>query len=232
MIRKALITIGVVLIASAGWAAEAKGNFIGEKITYAIKQMGIKAGDATLSYVGPTEKDGKQYVLIIFLADGLNFYDEEKIYMDPQGFYPQIVERDLNIFGSKERITEYYDAPKGVVRIVKAADGKTSEQVIEKPGQLDNIYCFIYRYRRDGNFKVGDTLTVNLPTLDLKIKLEKETRISAAGKKYDAFFMQSDPSKYRLWFDKSDQRLPLRIDGAVGVGSTSMSMRKYESKGQ
>lgn len=204
--------------------------FIGEKITYSIRQMGIKAGEAVLTYVGPAEKDGKKYTLITFRADGLNFLDEEKIYADPKSLLPLIVERDLNIFGKKEKITEKYDTKKGEVRIVKVTSDNKEEMTIKKDGALDNIYCFIYRYRRDGNFEVGNKLTINLPTLDLVIKLQEKTEIAAGGKKRPAFYMQSDPKKYRLWFETGEDNIPLRIDGAVGFGNTSMVMKEYLSE--
>ncbi len=222
--------ICATLGASSVGAQNNLDDFVGEKITYTIKQMGVKAGEAVLSFEGPVTRDDKDYILITFKADGMNFFDFEKIYADPKTLLPQIVERDLNIFGSKEKITEYYDVQGGKVRVVKDALGKLAEQVIEKKGELDNIYCFIYRYRRDANFKEGDTIAINLPTMDLQIKLENKKAIVAAGKKYQAFFMQSTPSKYKLWFDISQQKIPLRIDGAVGVGSTTMTMKSYETK--
>ncbi|MCC6758644.1 MAG: DUF3108 domain-containing protein [Candidatus Omnitrophica bacterium] len=216
-------------VAPAGAQIDING-FIGEKITYSIKQMGVKAGEAVLSYEGPASKDDKEYVLIVFKADGMNFLDFEKIYADPVTLLPKIVERDVNIFGSKEQITEYYETETGRVRIVKTVKGKTTEQVITKKGGLDNIYCFIYRYRRDADPKPGESLAVNLPTVDLKLKLKEKMKLSAAGKKYDAVFIQSDPAKYKLWFDTGKQKIPLRIDGAVGVGSTTMTMKSYETK--
>ncbi len=205
-------------------------DFVGEKITYSIKQLGLKAGEAILTFEGPAAREDKDYLLIVFKATGINFLDSEKIYADPASLLPQIVERDLNIFGKKEQIIEYYEPQNGKVRVVKTVSGKTTEQVITKKGELDNIYCFIYRYRRDAEFKAGESLAINLPTMDLRIKLTEKVDIATAGKNYQAFFMQSTPSKYKLWFDVSRQKIPLRIDGAVGVGSTTMTMKSYETK--
>lgn len=224
------VLVGALLPLSSSWAENSLDDFVGEKITYSIRQVGLKAGEAVLSLEGLVHLDDKDYMLITFKAQGINFYDFEKIYADPKTLFPQIVQRDLNIFGSKEKIAEYYEPKDGKVRVVKQAGGKTSEQVIEKKGDLDNIYCFIYRYRRDSDFKAGDILSINLPTMDLKIGLEEKRAISAAGKKYEAFFLQSKPSKYKLWFDAGRQKIPLRIDGAVGVGSTTMTMKSYETK--
>src|SRR5437867_4279501 len=48
-------------------------NFKGEKITYAIRKLNVKAGTATLLFNGPAKIDGRDSVLITFTADGLNF---------------------------------------------------------------------------------------------------------------------------------------------------------------
>jgi hypothetical protein len=225
-----LLVFLLCLSCTAAFAQNDLNDFIGEKITYSIKQTGIKAGEAVLSYEGPATKEDKEYVLIVFKADGMNFFDLEKIYADPQTLLPKIVERDLNIFGKKEQITEYYESAAGKVRVVKTAKGKTSEQVISKKGDLDNIYCFIYRYRRDADPKPGASIAINLPTVDLQLKLKENTKLSAAGKKYDAVFIQSEPAKYKMWFDTGKQKIPLRIDGAVGIGNTTMTMKSYETK--
>lgn len=216
------IAILFLCIAAVNSAAqEPSPFFVGEKITYVIKNFGIKAGEATLVFKGPL---ADKTFLIVFRAESFNFLDEEKIFVNPETFLPVKVQRDLNIFGKKEKITEYYDPQKGVVRVVKVSGGKTTEQVIKKKGDLDNIYSFIYRYRRDGKFRIGDTLTMNLPTKDVEIGMLKKSKLKAAGKKFDAFFMQSNPKKYKVWFDSSDQRIPLRIDGSIGFGNTSMVM--------
>ncbi len=223
--------LGAILVAVSAQAANDLNEFIGEKITYSIKKIGMKAGEATLSYEGPVSRENRDFVLIVFKADGLNFLDSEKIYADPKTLLPQIVERDLDIFGKKEQIVEYYEPQNGRVRIVKTAEkGKKEEQVISKKGTIDNIYCFIYRYRRDAEFRVGDTVAINLPTMDIKIKVTQEVHLNTAGKKYDAFLAQSTPAKYKLWFDVGPQKIPLRIDGALGFGSTTMTMKSYESK--
>ncbi len=214
-----LLVIAVFLLQTAAHA---------EVIHYAIMQMGIKAGQADLTWVGPVNYKGKDLLLVTFKADGFNFYDEEKIYLDPAAYKPFIVERDLNIMGKKEKITEEYHTDKGEILITKIAGGKTTQQVLQKAGVVDNIYGFIFRYRKSGSFKIGDEIDIILPTTDLKISLDKETKIQAGGKTYDSFYMQSKPSKYKLWFDKSDKKIPLRINGAVGIGNTVMVMTDYK----
>lgn len=208
--------------------SEEDSLFMNEKITYNIRQYGIKVGTATLKFGGRCLLEGEDVLLITFKATGFNFLDEEKIYLDPVSFLPKRIERNLNIFGKKEKIIETYDPDGGKILIVKIKGDKRIERVIKKKGLIDNIYCFIYRYRRQGKFSKDESFEVNLPTRDVIISLEKRTKLKAAGKVFDAYFLQSKPRKYKIWFDSGPNKIPLRIDGAVGIAKTSMIMREYK----
>jgi hypothetical protein len=220
----------MLMVCSAAFADEAALPFRkGEVITYSIKKLAVKAGDATLTFEGQTEIDGKAVYLIVFKADGFNFYDEEKIYVAVDTFAPVKVLRDLNIFGNKEKITEDYLSDKGKIVITKVAGDKTTQDIIEKQGQIDNIYGTIYRYRAFGKFTANDEVQLRLPTRDIILKLEKTVPLKAAGKVFQSFYMSSVPSKYQVWFDSGKQKIPLRINGAVGMANTTMTMRSYKS---
>ncbi len=200
----------------------------GEKVTYAIRKFGAKAGQASLEFNGYGQLDGKPVYLITFTARAFNFFDEEKIFIDPQTFLPIRVERDLNIFGKKEKIVENYQEH-GKVTIVKQVGAKTIEKVLEKQGSVENLYGFIYRYRRDGKFVIGDDLVMRLPTKDVTITVLKQDTLKAAGEVHDAFFLASDPAKYKLWFDSGEGKVPLRIDSGGVLGATSLVMIEYSS---
>ena len=203
---------------------------VGETVTYAIKKFGVKAGEATLVYQGPVTFHGVQFHLITFKAESLNFLDEENIYVTPKTFYPALVERNLNIFGKKEKIFEQYDAGQGSVTVTKVAGGKTTTETIKGKGKgpLDNIYTFIFRYRQNGKFTVGETLTAELPTKSVNFKVVSREQVKIAGEKRDAFFLESDSSDYRVWFDTTDKKIPLMIDGALGIAKMTMLMAEYK----
>jgi hypothetical protein len=42
-----------------------------------------------------------------------------------------------------------------------------------------------------------------------------------------AFYIASEPKKYRIWFDNSPLKIPLKIDGAIGWGKMSMVFREH-----
>ena len=220
--------LGILMMVSASAQAASNALSIGEKLTYKISKFKIKVAEATLTYQGPVTVEGREMLLVDFTAKGLKFLDEEKIYLDPQTYYPVMIKRDLNIFGSKEQIVEYYDQVKGIVKIVKTVKGETTEEIIEKSGNLENIYGYIYRQRSQGQFSEGEEYDLSMPTRDVTIVYAKETKLSAAGEKYNAHYYRSNPKKFKLFFDQSEQKIPLRIDGAMGFGSMSMLLTGIE----
>ncbi|MEW5894803.1 MAG: hypothetical protein AB1650_03430 [Candidatus Omnitrophota bacterium] len=204
-------------------------NLSPETLTYSIKKFGMTAGEATLQYVGLMDLEGRPAIQIIFTAKGFNFYDQEKIFADPLTLLPLRVERDLNIFGKKEKIVEVYDAEHYLVKVTKYDNGKVvDEMIFERQYPIDNLYCFLYRYRLNGVFEKGHGLTMFLPTKTVVFKIENKTEIHAAGKKREAWFMKSEPNEYRVWFGTDSDNLPLRIDGAIGLAKTAMILQRIE----
>lgn len=231
--KKALLSLALIIILFSPSHADQQdlySSFVGEQITYRIKSLGVHAANATLSIEGTEMINGQEAYVLMFQAKALNFLDIEKIYADKQTFYPLRVERNLNIFGSKEKIVESYDQEKFVVTIEKKVEGKkkSEKNIIKKKGKIDNIYCFIYRFRANEEFKIGKSFEMNLPTKDVSIKIAKKTKMKAGKKTYEAYYLQTVPKQYRVWFDASSDKIPIRIDKPAMIGGTSMVMTKYE----
>lgn len=227
---RSLALAALFLVSTPVSAADAPAKFPfnpGETIHYDIKKFKMKVGEATLSFHGLVSLEGQSALLITFTSKGLKFFDEEKIYVDPRTFLPKRVERDLSIFGKKEKIVEHYNAKEGTVRVVKTARGKTTEQVIKHSVPLDNIYCFIFRYRIMGKFAIGENLLVHLPTKDVQFQVQKPRKLQLEDREVDVCYMQSDPAQYRVWFDTGAHKVPLRIDGAISFGNTTMILHSY-----
>ncbi|MBF0595118.1 MAG: DUF3108 domain-containing protein [Candidatus Omnitrophica bacterium] len=206
--------------------------FLGEKIHYSVKQMGIKAGDAVLEFRGDVYLEGQKYSLIIFTARGFNFYDEERIYVDTVTLLPKKVMRDLNIFGIKENILEDYLVSDGFVKVTKTSSGKTTVSTINitNTGSVDNIYSFLYRTRLHEDIKVGKIFDLHLPTMTIKLEGKMEQKFNAAGNTYQSVMFKSVPPKYTVWFDPGPKKLPLRISGSLGIANTVMVLTGYEAK--
>jgi len=221
--KKFFVTLFLAFILSASAQAET--------IYFSIRQMGFD-GEANLTLAGPTDYKNYKTVLIVFRANGANFSDQEDIYVDPVTYRPLFVERNfsLSVFGHGKTFEDYVSS-KGHILITKTDGNKVTQQVIDKVGPVDNIYGFIYRYRKEGSFKIGDVLDMSLPTRDLKIKLVKREEFKIGDKAYDSYFMESQPVRYKIWFDSSDNKLPLRITGTIGFINSVMTMTGYDDKG-
>lgn len=202
-----------------------------EVIHYDIKKLGLTVGQATLAFEGEVSLDGQSVILIIFTAKALKVYDEERIYLHLETGYPLMVHRDIDVWGKQEMIEERYESDQGRVVITKTVKGKSSQHIIEKSGRLDNIYAFIYRYRQNGIFQKGEAIHLNLPTADVDIRLLDQRQIMIDSVKRSAYFLQSHPKKYALWFGIGADKLPLRIDGAVVGGKTAMVMTSVQDTG-
>jgi len=199
-----------------------------ETIYYSIRQLGYD-GEARLKMVGPKDYKDHKTLLIVFKANGTNFSDEENIYVDPSTYKPLFVERNfsLGVFGHGKTLEEYIPS-KGEIIITKTDGAHVTQQVIKKAGDVDNIYGFIYRYRKEGSFKIGDVLDMTLPTKDLKIQLMKQVELKIGDKSYDSYYMESQPVRYKIWFDTSKHKWPLRIVGTIGLMNSVMTLTGYE----
>lgn len=207
-------------------------RFFQEIIRYNIRSMGIRAGGATLTFEGLTQLDGRDVYLITFTATAMNFLDVEEIYADTENLYPLKITRDLNIWGSKEKITEIYDQENFTVHITKIVEGKDEPEhtVIQKDGIIDNIYCFLYRFRKSADLRLGNHFQMNLPTKDIMVRVDRMTRIKAMGRTLDAYHLRTEPREYEMWFGDDKSRLPLRIDRIATIGGTSMVMIEHSKQ--
>lgn len=210
-------------------AVENKSPFYtGEKITYTVKIGPVKMGTSTLTYLGRTNLNGRDLETIMFKTTGLNFMDIEKIYAEPQTFYPVRVERTLNLWGRKMDIVEDYDTKDNSWRIIKREGGKITEEVFKSESRVQNIISVVYYYRQMADFEMGKPMEFNFASVKVKMGMKKIAAFPLRGRVYRAYLLQSMPRKYRVWLDSGERRLPLRIDGSLlGFGNTAMIMREY-----
>lgn len=204
----------------------------GEEIEYDIIKFRMKVGSASLKYHGEIKLDGQEALLIYFTATAPKFFDQEKIYLDPLTFKPIRVDRDLDIFGKQEQISEFYSQDNGLVRIVKKSKGETSTQMIEKKQRLDNIYGFLYKIRAGKDFSSKQGYQLNLPTTEVTVTFKEKIALKVADQKFHAYYLESVPKQYKIWFDQGAQKIPLRIEGALGSLNASLVMSKYRDRGQ
>ena len=140
----------------------------------------------------------------------------------------KVTEKQDTTLGTYERTIEEPAGP-GIVKIKKYSGKAVEEQTISKENRLENIYGFLYRCRFSGTFELGEQMQVSLPTKDLTLRLIKTVKLQLEKENFDTYYLQSKPKQYQIWFDAGEKKIPLRIDGAVGFGKTSMVMKSYAS---
>ena len=202
----------------------------GEEITYSVKKWGIQVGESKLIYEGERRLDNQQVILIVFRTNIVKFDGEERIYLDKEKLLPILVERDIKLFGKTEVITERYDQSKGVVEITKQVKGKVTTQTIKKDDVIDNVQAFIFRYRKRGNYQIGQKFDMQLPLAEVKLQIETKEMLKLLDVDYDAYFMEGDPRNLKIWFDANDHHVPLRIDGNFGAGKISLILNEYKNR--
>lgn len=235
-----IVVFFLLLIAGAAFAQETAPSydqFIGETISYDVQKLVPKAALAKIEFKGLVPLEGRELYLITFEAKGFKMFDIEKIYADPKTLYPVHVERNLNVsvmgFGGFEgKIIESYDQQKHTVTVAQfPSDGsKPAPIILQKNGPIDNLYCFIYRYRLRGDFTLGTSLKMSLPTKDVSIRILKKMPMKVLKKTYDTFFFETVPAQYRIWFDAAGTHVPVRIENPALIGGTIMMMSGYEKK--
>lgn len=202
--------------------------FAGEKIVYAVKMGPLKMGTSTLEFLGKTKLSNRELDTIVFRTTGLNFFDEEKIYAEPDTFYPVRVERTLNLWGRKMDIVEDYDSKDNSWRLTKREGRKITQEVFKSPERIQNFIAVVYFYRQMSDIGISKPLSFNFFTTKVKMQVTKTVDFSIGNKVYQAYLLESLPRKYRVWLDTSERKIPLRIDGSmIGFGNMALLMREF-----
>ena len=218
MKRKLFLILFLLCLPNVLFAENAVST--GETLKYAIKKLRMKVGEAEFVFTGPAKKNDQDVLFLTFRSKGFQFNDEEKLFLDPATYRPLFVDRDINLFGKVEKISEVYAKDIGSVKITKTTKSGKEEQVISKSSPLENIYGFIYHYRQSGSFKTGERINLNLPTKNVVMRVKSNVQLKLNGKVYGAYYLESDGGEYKVWFSADDKKIPLRIEGAIGFGKT------------
>lgn len=199
----------------------------GEKLYYGIYSAGLKVGSATITYLGPKVINGKVASFITLEARAPGFYDSEKIYGDIETSLPIRIEREVRLFGKDINIIEDYDHEKMEV-VISRNSQNADQEVIKSEDRINNIILLLYQFRYKKDYKCGDKLQFNLPTKQLEMLVDEERRIKVPYGRYDSIFIRSIPPRFKVWFRNDKDRIPLRIQGAIGFGNTYLALLKVE----
>ncbi|MFB3918652.1 MAG: DUF3108 domain-containing protein [Candidatus Velamenicoccus archaeovorus] len=201
-----------------------------ETISFGVYSNIIKVGSGVLTYAGRDEsREGvSQHVRLRVETFSVN--DTEDVYGSEDFKFPHKVERRVRLFGKQEAIEETYAAGSKSVLIAKTTDGKASQtETISSDTPLENVLLLIYRLRNDPDMAVGKTYAVNLPTQKFELTVKSKTSLKVPLGRFSVFYIESQPSKYKIWLTDDPKRIPVRIQGLISFGMFYLAATSVET---
>ncbi len=191
----------------------------GERIKFGVYSTAIKVGEGELFYDGVVGEGADSAQAVDFIIRAVSVVDEEKILGTLDFVSPIKVNRKVKLFGREELIAEEYSKDRKSVLINKTINGKAAkEESVSSSNELNNVLLLLYRLRNDPNLSVGKSYKINLPTQNFDLSVVSIKKINTKFGTFDAFYLESKPSKYRIWLSTGKDHLPLRIQGLIAGG--------------
>lgn len=202
-----------------------------DKIKYEIYFNGIPSGDVVWEYLGKKLIEGKEVDALSISSNTkilklLNLTSEEQVFLDSKTYLPVKVERNVVLFGKKERIEEIYNQEEGYVKIIRR-NSAAKEDILYQDKPIQNILALLYFFPDNIPFEKGVWMFFNLPNQKIKIKMVKEKTLTLGDEKRDTYFLIGRGARwFNLWLDKKN-RLPLRVEFVTLAGK--ITIKRAES---
>ena len=217
MFKKVLLTLMILLFPTSLYAYE--------ELDYSLIYQDLKIGKVKIVFWGEDFLDKKEVAKISFFVKLPGFKEEDIIYADLQNFLPLQVEREFRTLLKRRCVSEVYDQKNFKVKIVSR--NKLREE-IKKSKPIQNIISFLY-YLRRRDLKTGDVFKINLPTFEGKLFVRKEKRINISKKGYEAFLLETEPERLKIWIGK-EEKVPLLIEDEFFIGRAKMILERKGEK--
>lgn len=194
----------------------------GEKFIYKVNYNGIYVGRIEWVYLGKQNMDNKLVDAISLFSDVkilklFSIQSKEKLYIDSDTHLPLKVEREVKYLGRQEEILEEYNQKEGFVKIAKKDAKGKEEKKLEVKAPVHNIIALLYFFPKDIKLTLGESLSFNLPTQKISIKVVALEILGITKATYETFRLEGRPRKFKVWLEK-DKRVPLRIEFPVLLG--------------
>lgn len=190
-----------------------------EKLFFGVYSNGIRAGQGEMFYAGIDQKAGTPLQRLLFRVSTFSVKDEEDILGTIDFRAPVRVSRSVRVFGKAESIQETYAPDRRSVTIRKTINGRVSpDNKIVSAQDLGNVLLLLYRLRNDPFLAIGQSYDINLPTQQFKLRVVDKRMLKSPLGRYEAFYLESTPPKFKIWLKTTPDRLPLRIQGLIAGG--------------
>ncbi len=200
-----------------------------ETLIFNAYSNGIMSGEGRLVYHGVTELDNGRLQRVTLSVQALSMKDDEEIFGSEDFSAPVKVIRQVRVFGRDESIVETYAPDRKSVVIEKSVNGEARPALTLKTDyELGNLLLMLYRIRSSKEMNIGDSYRFSLPTQEFDLFIKAKRRVKVPMGTYDAFILESRPSKYVIWISVDEERIPLRIKGMVPLGLVYLAIAKVE----
>ncbi|MDD3233646.1 MAG: DUF3108 domain-containing protein [Candidatus Omnitrophota bacterium] len=195
-------------------------KYVGEKILYQVKLGILSVGTAEFEHRDIAELNGTAVHVVNFRTVLARFRDNELIYCLPGSLLPVRVERMIDFWPKKERITEEYDQTVFSLKITREEGKSRSEQVIKKDRAIHNAVLLPYYVRTIPGLKEGWRMNVQLPTQSFIVSLDSIEEVKVPAGTFKAYHFTSEPRKFEIWISADEKRIPLKLKGTSSAGYT------------
>jgi len=196
-------------------------DYTGERIVYAISPFGF----AEYEDKGLVDLAGKKARLVTLRTRAMGLNDLERIYIDPENFFPLRVERDVALPLGKEYLEEEYSPEAATLDIRKYVGQElVKEYHFKAEGPIQNAVFMPFALRAIPKLELGQTFYVYFPK-KFKITLVSIDEIKIPAGTFRAWHFVSKPRKFEVWISQDKDRIPLEIKSVGGGSSYVMAMK-------
>ncbi len=195
-------------------------KYVGEKIKYQVKLGILSVGTAEFEHKNVAELDGTAVHVVNFRTVLARFRDNELIYCLPVSLLPVRVERTIDFWPKKERITEEYDQSGFSLKITREEGKNRSERIIRRDKAIHNAVLLPYYVRTVPGLKEGWRMDVQLPTQSFTVSLDSIEEVKVPAGIFKAYHFTSEPRKFEIWISADEKRIPLKLKGTSSAGYT------------
>ncbi len=197
----------------------------GETIIFGVYSKGIKVGSGKMVYHGIKNVGGQDLQHITFNISTFSVKDEEDVFGSLDFSSPVVIYRDVHLFGRHEIIQEEYATDARSLKILKSINNKpVPEVVVHSKEPMTNVLLLIYSLRNEKTLKTGASFKIVLPTQAFELKVQSSRKIKVPKGSFDAAYLESYPSKYKVWLDSGKEKLPVRIQGLAAGGMMYLAL--------
>jgi Protein of unknown function (DUF3108) len=231
------------------WAGTDNAIQLGERIEYRVHYGFINAAEAIV------ETDGKIHTVnnrpcyrahIAGRTTGIASWvtkvnDTWQSWIDTSSFLPQQFYMNKNEGNYKTKDRYVFDHQHDVVKTYELDEDQEKQQ-FKVPNNVQDVvsFCYLMRNMNFNKMKVGDQVSMKAffdgEVYDISVKYRGQESVKTKFGRIQAirlapllpktnFFEDEDPLK--IWISNDANRIPLRVEVALKIGTLKMDIRKY-----